>query len=125
MLAKMSHASLTLIHVIETGVRVSPEQLVDPSIAELLDRGARTWGRRRLQILVRRAQRQGIRATGRLINGLAADGIARAARTMKADLLVVGTHGRTGLSRFFLGSVAQRVVANAPCPVLTVRGSSR
>jgi nucleotide-binding universal stress UspA family protein len=40
------------------------------------------------------------------------------------DVLVLGTHGRTGLPRFFLGSVAARVLATAPCPVLTVRGRS-
>jgi universal stress protein A len=48
--------------------------------------------------------------------------VARAARAKKADLLVIGTHGRTGLAKFFLGSVATRLVASAPCPVLTVRG---
>jgi nucleotide-binding universal stress UspA family protein len=37
------------------------------------------------------------------------------------DLIAIGTHGRTGLSRFFLGSVAERVVRTAPCPVLAVR----
>jgi nucleotide-binding universal stress UspA family protein len=46
----------------------------------------------------------------------------RAARSKRADVLVLGTHGRTGLPRFFLGSVAARVLATAPCPVLTVRG---
>ena len=46
----------------------------------------------------------------------------RAARTKRADLVVLGTHGRTGLARFFLGSVASRVVASATVPVLTVRG---
>jgi nucleotide-binding universal stress UspA family protein len=46
--------------------------------------------------------------------------ITRAAR--KADLLVIGTHGRSGLAKLFLGSVAGRLVAVAPCPVLTVRG---
>ncbi len=40
----------------------------------------------------------------------------------KADLIVMGTHRRTGLAKFFLGSVASRVVAGARCPVLTVRG---
>jgi nucleotide-binding universal stress UspA family protein len=35
---------------------------------------------------------------------------------------VVGTHGRRGFSKFFLGSVAERVIATAPCPVMTVRG---
>lgn len=41
------------------------------------------------------------------------------------DLIVVGTHGRTGLSHFFLGSVAQYIVRSAPCPVLTVRHPER
>ena len=48
--------------------------------------------------------------------------IVRAARTLGADLIVMGTHGRTGLSKLFIGSVASRVVARAHCPVLVVRG---
>jgi len=48
-------------------------------------------------------------------------GIVHAARDLHADLVVLGTHGRTGLSHVFLGSVAERVVQLAPCPVLTVR----
>lgn len=51
----------------------------------------------------------------------AADGICTTAREQKAELLVLGTHGRTGLDRAFLGSVAERVVRHASCPVLTVR----
>jgi len=46
----------------------------------------------------------------------------RAAKRKRVDLLVLDTHGRTGLARAFLRSVAARVVATAPCPVLTVRG---
>jgi GT2 family glycosyltransferase len=47
--------------------------------------------------------------------------IVRTARSKKSDLVVLGTHGRTGFTRLLLGSVASRVVATAPCPVLTVR----
>jgi len=47
--------------------------------------------------------------------------IVQAARTLRADLIVMGTHGRTGFSRLFVGSVASRVVAHAHCPVLVVR----
>src|SRR5262249_10169380 len=43
------------------------------------------------------------------------------AKEIRADLIVMGTHGRTGLSHLFLGSVAERIVRHAPCPVLTVR----
>lgn len=49
------------------------------------------------------------------------DDIAELARTLEADLVIVGTHGRTGLARLLLGSVASDVVTAAPCPVLVVR----
>lgn len=52
-------------------------------------------------------------------------GILQVARSEGADLIVVGTHGRTGLSHMFLGSVAERVVQLAPCAVLTVREPGR
>jgi universal stress protein A len=48
-------------------------------------------------------------------------GIIAVATNAKADLIVMATHGRTGLSHFVLGSVAERVVREAPCPVLTIR----
>jgi nucleotide-binding universal stress UspA family protein len=47
--------------------------------------------------------------------------IVEHARTGHVDLIVMGTHGRTGVSHLFLGSVAERVVRTATCPVLTVR----
>jgi hypothetical protein len=50
-----------------------------------------------------------------------ADVLCRAAADHGADLLVVGSHGRTGLERLLLGSVAERVIRHAPCPVLCVR----
>ena len=48
--------------------------------------------------------------------------VAQAARSKKADMVVIGTHGRTGFAKLFLGSVASRVVAVSRCPVLTVKG---
>jgi universal stress protein A len=53
--------------------------------------------------------------------GSAAQEIVAAAKELPADLLVVGTHGRTGLTHLLLGSVAEHVVRHAPCPVMTVR----
>jgi nucleotide-binding universal stress UspA family protein len=47
--------------------------------------------------------------------------IIRAARDYGVDLIVMGTHGRTGVSHILIGSVAERVVRKAPCPVLTVK----
>jgi nucleotide-binding universal stress UspA family protein len=57
----------------------------------------------------------------RLEQGDAAREIVRVATEVKADLIVLGTHGRGGLSRLLMGSVAEVVMRNAPCPVLTVR----
>jgi nucleotide-binding universal stress UspA family protein len=53
-------------------------------------------------------------------HGDAADEIVRYARTHAIQLIVLGTHGRTGVSRVVMGSVAERVIRTAPCPVLTV-----
>jgi nucleotide-binding universal stress UspA family protein len=64
-----------------------------------------------------------VKATSTIVeSGAVADRIVRAARARRADLIVMGTHGRTGVSRLLLGSVASRVIATSPCPVLTVRG---
>jgi nucleotide-binding universal stress UspA family protein len=57
----------------------------------------------------------------RLTHGDAAEEILRTADEVGCDMIVMGTHGRTGLSRAILGSVAEAVVRAAPCPVLTVR----
>ena len=56
--------------------------------------------------------------------GHPADTIVRLAQERSADLIVMGTHGRTGLQHVLLGSVAEKVVRLAPCPVLTVRYKS-
>jgi nucleotide-binding universal stress UspA family protein len=59
-----------------------------------------------------------------VVSGRAADTIADYARTERFDLIVMGTHGRTGWSHVLLGSVAERVVRTAPCPVTTVRDAT-
>jgi len=58
----------------------------------------------------------------RLLEGDAATVIAETAQETDADLIVMGTQGRTGLTRLVMGSVAEEVLRRAPCPVLTVRG---
>jgi len=57
-----------------------------------------------------------------LVEGLPTEQILKLARTTGADLIVLGTHGTTGLTRLLMGSVAEHVTRKAPCPVLTVRG---
>jgi nucleotide-binding universal stress UspA family protein len=57
----------------------------------------------------------------RLLAGDAADAIVRTAETDNVDFIVMGTHGRRGLTRLLMGSVAEAIIRRAPCPVLTVK----
>jgi len=66
-------------------------------------------------------RKAGFKATGRVIEAETRTGILDAASEWKADLIVVGSHGRKGVRRFLLGSVAESVARNAPCSVLVVR----
>ena len=63
----------------------------------------------------------GLKATARTPYGDPRMVLEEAARAERADLLVVGSHGRSGIQRLLLGSVASHVVTHAPCPVLVVR----
>lgn len=83
--------------------------------------GARKWAAAQLEQRVAAARSSGVLARSALRVGVPHEEIARAAADEKAEMVVVGTHGRSGLDRLLLGSVAERVVRVAPCPVLTVR----
>jgi nucleotide-binding universal stress UspA family protein len=95
---------------------------ISPKVYEDLEASTRAWGKKQLDALVAKAVKGGARARGVLLDGIAHDQIVRAARNKRADLIVIGTHGRTGMAKLFLGSVAGRVVSAAKCPVMTVRG---
>jgi nucleotide-binding universal stress UspA family protein len=77
----------------------------------------------RLEALRRRAERAGVPARTELLAGCPQDALAEAAGRAHATMLVLGTNGRTGVSRMVMGSVAGRLVCTAPCPVLTVKES--
>jgi nucleotide-binding universal stress UspA family protein len=63
----------------------------------------------------------GVRAERRLVEGDPATEVLRVAQEIGADLIVMGTHGRTGLARLLMGSVAEQVMRQAHCPVLTLK----
>lgn len=65
------------------------------------------------------------RVSRKVVDGLPWRSICDAAEELAADLIVVGTHGRTGLARVLLGSVATMVIRHAPCSVLAVRGDDK
>ena len=121
-LAKSQRAVLTILNVIPPMV-VVPVQYLDAGTMDRVDTLARRWSQKQLARLAARAAKSGVTAGVLLREGDVSSQIVRACRTTKADLLVVGTHGRRGVRKFVLGSVADRVVATAPCPVLTVRGA--
>ncbi len=120
--AKQRRGELLLAHVLAPVVPIASEGYVSPSVYEQMSASSRAWAQKQMDRLVARAKAAKIRARGLLLEGVAHEQIVRAAKRYRVDLIVIGTHGRTGVARFFLGSVAARVAATAPCPVLTVRG---
>jgi nucleotide-binding universal stress UspA family protein len=119
-LAKANRARLLVMHALALGPPAG--EYVPPQVWDRIETANRAEARKQIDRLVAKAKQAGVRAAGLIMVGSPYDVIARTARSKRADVLVMGTHGRTGLPRFFLGSVATRVLAAAPCPVLTVRG---
>jgi len=76
-----------------------------------------------LNDLVQRAKDKGLKASQELVDGVPFVEIVRTARKRKADLIVMGTHGETGLSHVMIGSQAEGVVRESPCPVVTVKSA--
>ena len=79
----------------------------------------------RLAVLLGKCAAARLDVSTDILTGHPAAMIVAEASTTGADIIVMGTHGRTGFAHMFLGSVAERVVRTAPCPVLTVRENAR
>jgi nucleotide-binding universal stress UspA family protein len=118
-LAEKFGAGITVVHAYEYPVLSYPE---GPALTGDLVRQIQAAAEAALAGVVSRARRPGVEIDSALRQGPAWSEILAAAKDTKADLIVIGTHGRRGLSRALLGSVAERVVRTAPCPVLTVHG---
>jgi len=120
-MAKANKATLTVLHVVAPMAPITPDQYIGPETWQQIQAENKRWVTRKLAELTIKARKAGVRAAVLLADGNPAKHIVRIAKAGRFDLVVIGTHGRTGLAKFFLGSVAGRVVATAPCPVLTVR----
>jgi nucleotide-binding universal stress UspA family protein len=121
-MAKAARAELLLVHVSAPQVfTANGEYIFSQKMYDDLEASARKYGQAQLESLRAKARKAGVRVKTVLLEGLADQQILRAGKSKKADLIVMGTHGRRGLAKFFLGSVASRVVAGSRCPVLTVR----
>jgi nucleotide-binding universal stress UspA family protein len=117
-LARTHRSELILLHVF-TELPVYP----DVAVLEVqrVWEEQRAWVERTLAERVAAATSHGLAARWVLKTGMAPESIVEAASEARADLIVIGTHGRTGLTRLVIGSVAERVVRLAPCPVLTLK----
>ena len=119
-LAQAFGAKLLLLHVVEPPPYpiegIVPSQLG----ANLLDDLERQASNELAQVLPE-AQASKVEVTRRVIVGIPYRKIVDVAEEEKADLIVMTTHGRTGLGHLVMGSVAEKIVRTAPCPVLTIR----
>ncbi len=115
-------AELKLLHIVEVPFLPSYSMAGVPDLSmpiEQLEEGAREH----LDKLLRRLGEEAghVHVTGEVRPGTAFIEIIEAAREFGANLIVMGTHGRSGLKQLLIGSVAEKVVRKAACPVLTVK----
>jgi nucleotide-binding universal stress UspA family protein len=121
-LARRLDAELDLLHV-HVPQPVAPPDLVTPALdfAEIASaelKGAMAAWQEEAERIAGRA----VRST--VLPGAVVDEIVRFTTERGHDLVIVGSHGLTGVKRLLLGSVAERVVREAPCPVLVIRGAA-
>ena len=123
-LARSYRARLHVLHVVEdVTVRYSTEvAFALPEIQADLEKAAR----RDLEALITDDDRKTLEVTPVVATGVnLAQAVVDYAREQAIDLIVTGTHGRGAVKHLLMGSVAERIVRTAPCPVLTVRAHER
>ncbi|HEY6146512.1 MAG TPA: universal stress protein [Thermoanaerobaculia bacterium] len=121
-IAEERGAELILAHAYQLPNLGQPVALAGEAY-DAMDRQLRESAERQMRKLVTAAQNRKVRARSLVVFGDPYEAITKAASDEGVDLVIMGTHGRKGVARFFLGSVASRVISSAPCPVLTVRAA--
>ena len=121
-LAQTAGSELTVLFVVEPVYYATPADLYGASanLSMLLEEQQRI-GREQLESLGRQLKRRKVKFRTQLESGIPYQVIVERAEKLKADLIVMPSHGRTGLKRILIGSVAERVVRLAHCPVLVLR----
>ena len=117
-LAHQHGAAVTLLYVVQTVPAYGEYGAIGSVAAEA---EMRTVGQERLTRIIRDSIKGKITADGAVRTGSPSQEIIELAKNLPADLIVISTHGRTGLKHVLLGSVTEHVVRNAPCLVLVVR----
>jgi nucleotide-binding universal stress UspA family protein len=112
-------ARVTLLHVFSPGIIATPDAVFAPTPEEL--RALANAARTHLLSMAEKLAREGLAVDCVAVEGaVPAETIGDIAERDQADLIVMGTHGRRGVTHLFLGSVAEQLMRHAPCPVLTV-----
>lgn len=119
-LAERFRSELKIVCVNEPALQVSDVAWVGIDTRAAEEERAREV-RSAVEKIIREQVPKGVRASGHVLTGNAVDEIIEYARANNADLLVLCTHGRTGLSHVLMGSTAEAIVRRAPCPVLTLK----
>ncbi len=121
-MARPFGASIDVINVWEPPQYVAPDLLVAAPgwNAQSLEQMAVETARRDLDALMRKVENPPVPLRHRVEVGETASTVLRVAQEGNHDLIIMGTHGRRGLPRLLMGSVAQKIVARAHCPVLTL-----
>jgi nucleotide-binding universal stress UspA family protein len=120
-LAKDQKAKLAIVHVIDLVVVFGAGQFPGPYVEATRDVARSTIDQARKSAQAAGIEPEVLSPEIVTTDYRVADTIAQAALDWKADLLVVGTHGRRGMSRLLVGSVAENIVRVAPCPLLLIR----
>jgi len=126
-LAKDQRAALCVVHVVDERVITQNLDSAGVEVDQLLA-SLRAGGRQILARAEAKARTQRVRVKAVLVENIlrsVADVIIGQARKWRADLIVIGTHGRRGVSRLVMGSDAEGVVRSTPVPVLLVRSETR
>lgn len=120
-LAKQNQSKLTVISVVPSEF-ITPTD-IDVTIAqkELIANKEMQEAEKNVTAVKEAAQQAGVAITAFVMSGRPADAIIEIARDKNADLIVLGSHGRTGLEKLFMGSVAERVIVLSPCAVLVAK----
>jgi len=124
-LAKLTGARVKVVHVVDEISFASSMAAAGAYSGEVVDL-LRESGAKVLQHAKSRVERNGLRADAELFDSFAGrvcDIVVDAARGWRADLIVLGTHGRRGVGRLMMGSDAELIVRSAPVPVLLVRAA--
>lgn len=125
-MAKLTKGKITALYVADIGKEYMPIGDMGSNMADQMIESIRNSLKQQGEAATKRveemASKAGVPAEKTVIEGLPADDIMRLADDAKMDLIVMGSIGVTGLTRFLLGSVAEKVVRNSSVPVLIVYG---